>query len=99
MLTAAHCLEYWSEYWSGDLDVIVGAFRDFGYDPNNGGQEYEIFRMVDFVIHPDYGNVDDNDVALIRLDGSSTITPVPLDASGLSETYSTGKKIESLILL
>ena len=89
VLTAAHCITG-SFRASGTLRV--GAFSSPYTSGNNGGQPVEFFEIKQFVDHPDYDDPSsDNDYSLLRLDGTSTITPVALDSSNLSDSYSNGK--------
>ena len=88
VLTANHCID-------NDMRrrgaMRIGAFSDPYQQGNNGGQDVEFFTLQQVVEHPDYSSNLDYDFTLLRLDGKSSVTPVPLDSSGLSETYSTGK--------
>ena len=86
VLTAAHCLR-------APLDnVVVGALcRNSG----NCGQDYEEFAIEDSFPHPDYtgddNDFDDNDFALLKLSGNSTIEPVKIDNGLYSPNYNTTK--------
>ena len=89
VLTAHHCI---FKATRNKGAVRIGAHTDPFTQGNNGGQDVEFFRLDQVVEHPDYnGNTVDYDFALLRLRGKSNITPVPLDSTGLSETYSTGE--------
>jgi len=85
VLTAAHCLD-------APLDnVVVGALcRNSG----NCGQDYEEFAIEDSFPHPDYDPYYtgyDNDFALLKLSGNSTIEPVKIDNGLYSPNYNTTK--------
>ena len=89
VLTAAHCID--SDIIN-DGAVRIGAFAKPYKSGDNGGQKVEFFRTTTVVSHPSYNSgTENNDFALLKLDGTSTITPVPMDSTGLSDTYSTGK--------
>ena len=83
VLTAAHCLD-------APLDnVVVGALcRNSG----NCGQAYEEFNIDGYFSHPDYVSPnEDNDFALLKLSGNSTIEPVKIDNGLYSPNYNTTK--------
>ena len=87
VLTAAHCL-----VGSPPVDnVVVGALcRNSG----NCGQDYEEFAIEDSFPHPDYDPYYtgyDNDFALLKLSGNSTIEPVKIDNGLYSPNYNTTK--------
>ena len=88
VLTAAHCI---ASNFASTSQVRVGAYqKPFG--SGNGGQTSELFEVISVNIHPNYdSNWNRNDFSLLRLKSASTITPVTLDSSDLSNTYSTGK--------
>lgn len=89
VLTAAHCIDDLMRFNGG---VRVGAFQPSYTQGDNGGQDVEYFDLQSIVTHPDYDSyTDDNDFALLHLDGSSSITPLNIDNIGLSFSYSTGK--------
>lgn len=89
VLTAAHCI---NSNMMNNGAVRVGAFKAPYRQDGNGGQPVEYFLLKSIIVHPDYNSrTENNDFALLRLDGISTITPVPLDSSGLSDSYITGK--------
>jgi hypothetical protein len=84
VLTAAHCL------WLPPVDnVVVGALcRNSG----NCGQDYEEFAIEDSFFHPGYDpSTTDNDFALLKLSGNSTIEPVKIDNGLYSPNYNTTK--------
>lgn len=87
VLTAAHCNDYISvEYGS----VTIGAFTSFS--SGNGGQYFEEYYLDDIVVHPNYDPVEqDNNFALLKLYGSTDITPVDIDNSNLSDSYAPGE--------
>jgi len=89
VLTANHCIDDDMRYRGA---VRIGAFSDPYVQGNNGGQDVEFYTLQEVVEHPDYSSSTlDFDFTLLRLDGKSDIAPVPLDSTGLSETYSTSK--------
>ena len=89
VLTAAHCID---SAMINNGAVRIGAFSDPYTSSNNGGQYLEAFRVQTVTVHPGYSSTTENkDFALLRLDGTSTITPVPLDSSNVSDSYTTGK--------
>merc|ERR1712113_226340 len=88
VLTANHCVDNLLKRRGA---VRVGAHTDPYLEGSNGGQEVEFFKLKEVVEHPQFNGMNlDWDFTLLRLDGISSIAPVPLD-SGLSDTYSTGK--------
>jgi len=89
VLTANHCIDDDMRYRGA---VGIGAFSYPYVQGNNGGQDVEFYTLQEVVEHPDYSSsTKDFDFSLLRLDGKSDIAPVPLDSTGLSETYSTSK--------
>jgi len=88
VLTANHCVDNLLKRRGA---VRIGAHTDPFFGGSNGGQEVEFFKLKEVVEHPQFNGMNlDWDFTLLRLDGISSIAPVPLD-SGLSDTYSTGK--------
>ena len=92
VLTAAHCFD------DGNLQSIkqtrnpfrIGALcAPFGPDASsNCGQEVEAFGVSDIFLHPSYvGGTYENDFALVRLDGRSSLTPVQMDEGSVSPGY------------
>ena len=89
VLTAAHCM---TDEFRNNGAVRVGAFAKPYTVGNNGGQDVELFNLQSIVENPSYNsNTENNDFALLRLDGTSSISPVSIDSSNLSDTYSNGK--------
>ena len=89
VLTAAHCI---NSNMINNGAVKIDAFSDPYTSSNNGGQYLEAFRLQTVTVHPEYSSSTENkDFALLRLDGTSTITPVPLDSSNVSDSYTTGE--------
>ena len=89
VLTAAHCIDDHMRYNGG---VRVGAFQPSYTEGDNGGQDVEYFDLQSVVKHPDYdSSMDDNDFALLRLNGTASITPLSVDNTGLSFSFNTGK--------
>jgi len=90
VLTAAHCVS--------DNETVLERLGGYQigalcapYGPNaasNCGQKMEYFGIAKITKHPSYitDNVD-NDFALIRLDGRSSITPVAIDRGDISPSY------------
>mmetsp|Transcript_8845 Transcript_8845/g.11094 ORF Transcript_8845/g.11094 Transcript_8845/m.11094 type:complete len:199 (-) Transcript_8845:270-866(-) len=88
VLTAAHCI---NSRFRNNGAVRVGAYKAPYRRGDNGGQAVEFFRLKSTIKHPNYNSrTENNDFALLRIDGISTITPVPLDNKDLSESYTTG---------
>jgi secreted trypsin-like serine protease len=88
VLTAAHCIK--SDFLSTS-QVRVGAYQK-PFESGNGGQTSELFEVISVNNHPNYESASvENDFSLLRLKSASTITPVTLDSSDISNTYSTGK--------
>jgi trypsin len=88
VLTAAHCI---SDDYINSGAVRVGAFT-YPFSSSQNGQNVEFFTVKKVTVHPNYSTSTlNNDFALLRLDGTSSITPVPLDSNNLSNSYSTGK--------
>lgn len=80
VLTAAHCTPL-----TEDGQMLVGVGGDL--DLERGVSRDKVFEVTKWVVHPSYqfiGNKIDNDIALLKLDRSSsnqTISiPAPLDA-------------------
>ena len=82
----AHC----EQTFSGT--VKVGALCTGLNSLTNCGQEQEGFPIKDYWIHPDYNDSTlNNDYALVKLDGTSSITPVLIDDGNYSPNYTSGK--------
>ena len=64
--------------------MLLGFHSPYTED-DNGGQHVEIIDIMSIITqHPDYnGDTLDNDLALLRLNGTSSITPVKLDYTGI----------------
>merc|ERR1712038_1502180 len=78
VLTAAHCP--WS---TGFTHFEIGALCD---DADNCGQQKEMLGIGAVYNHPNYNGANfDNDFALVKLDGKSTITPVDIAPSASSQ--------------
>lgn len=87
VLTAAHCLQNMS---ADQLSVVVGALDRTGAmnSSNTGGADHTPERHdIDwFYIHPDYDPSNFlNDIAIIKLDGVSKLTPIALATPELTE--------------
>lgn len=91
MLTAAHCIY---DYFRTNGGYEIGSFCG---EADNCDQKEEAFRIRTITLHPGYDDTisSDNDFALVRLKGTSTITPVQMDGDGvsLSDNYSAGKAV------
>jgi hypothetical protein len=88
VLTAAHCFP---PGVSG-LNVFVGALCMDSY--TNCDQKVEAFTIRQVILHPQYDpNGWANDYALIRLNGKSTIAPVPIDNMNLSWGFGSRKPL------
>ena len=90
VLTAAHCV-------FNDTDISqfqIGALCA-PYEPDdNCGQTVETFGVIDVFVHPDYYYyTSEADYALIRLDGTSSITPVTMDRGEISLNYDGSKNL------
>jgi len=88
VLTAGHC-----------APVLVGAVtvgaKCTGYSSvSNCGQKQESFMVKDFYLHPDFDDETlNNDFALVKLDGTSTITPARMDNGMYSPSYTSDKTL------
>ena len=96
VLSAAHCIHLFNT-WDG---FRIGALCHPYTSGNNCGQATEYFSVQSSTSHPNYiqpslpnynqtGNT--NDLVLVRLNGSSSITPVDIDSANISNSYSDGK--------
>jgi secreted trypsin-like serine protease len=93
VLTAAHCVN--SSMKTNGV-VVIGALSN---DEDNGNQHSERILVKNAFVHPEYNYINiDKDFALLQLRERSSITPVDMDNSALSEKYSTGKNKLSLIV-
>eukprot|EP00634_Sargassococcus_sp_CCMP2135_P000857 CAMPEP_0198674760 /NCGR_PEP_ID=MMETSP1467-20131203/98075_1 /TAXON_ID=1462469 /ORGANISM="unid. sp., Strain CCMP2135" /LENGTH=568 /DNA_ID=CAMNT_0044411661 /DNA_START=27 /DNA_END=1734 /DNA_ORIENTATION=+ len=82
VLTAAHCVEDYT--CPGPLSVLVGAFdldawRQESFVVDGVTQSPELRRAEAIVVHPDYSGFN-NDLALVKLNVSSTLPPVKANA-------------------
>ena len=100
VLTAAHCLDDLFDVMLWDGTASVGAF-DAPYESgDNGGQAVEVFNLDDIFLHPNYDNATmNNDFALLKLEGQSSITPVNMDSSSISNSFSTGELVPTLFII
>ena len=58
---------------------------------NNCEQYMEFKSVEDYFIHPDFNdNTFHNDLALVKLNGRSSITPVAIDDGSFSLNYTSG---------
>lgn len=87
VLTAAHCLK--SRFtWMIAGGFEIGALCDPYNKNNNCGQKSEYFAANSLTIHPNYNSdTYDNDFALVKLNGRSTITPANIDDNRTSRSY------------
>lgn len=103
-MTAAHCIDTQFKTYGGyHIGALAGSF-EVG---NNGGQYVEFFRGRDFIKHPGYTKAtSEYDIAIVRLDGESTIQPANIDLELKSSSYESyvqkvwaiGKKLTLLLL-
>jgi len=92
ILTAAHCVHGMESSLLKSGRYQVGALcAPFGPEASsNCGQKIESFDILEIVEHPRYNSSTfDNDFALIRLRGTSTISPVDIDQGNISPKYET----------
>lgn len=88
VLTAAHCVEGRENQLENNGGYQIGALCTPYSQGNNCGQDVESFGIDKVIPHPNYSsNTLENDFALVRLDGSSTITPVDMDQGDISPGY------------
>ncbi|GFH50147.1 hypothetical protein CTEN210_06623 [Chaetoceros tenuissimus] len=96
ILTAAHCTALLPVE---TVSFQIGALSN-PIDGDNGGQYSEIFSAEYIVEFPDYNYYnqydDSNDFALVKLKGHSTITPVDMDLTGITNSYDSDKKLWTL---
>ena len=100
MLTAAHCVEHFIEAldFVNLEEIVVGAVcfhRETGkLQKHNCGQKYETFGIEEVYPHPQYmlkaGVAATHDFALLKLNGTSTITPIRMDQEN-SQRYDSDK--------
>eukprot|EP00547_Thalassionema_nitzschioides_P000836 CAMPEP_0194199160 /NCGR_PEP_ID=MMETSP0156-20130528/279_1 /TAXON_ID=33649 /ORGANISM="Thalassionema nitzschioides, Strain L26-B" /LENGTH=604 /DNA_ID=CAMNT_0038924015 /DNA_START=90 /DNA_END=1904 /DNA_ORIENTATION=+ len=90
VLTAAHCVDGRINGLKNNGGFQIGALCA-PYGPssaNNCGQDVESFGINEIYMHPIYNSDTlQNDFALVRLAGSSTITPVDMDPGTVSPGY------------
>ena len=96
VLPANHCIDSNFYNYGG---VKIGAHTSPFELGDNGGQLVEAFEVAEVFEHPEYnsGTVD-NDFTLLKLDGTSTIPPVPLDDDEISLSYVDGEIAHILVL-
>lgn len=92
VLSAAHCVT------DGTYDGFsIGALCEPFTSGNNCGQAMEYFGVRSTTRHPTYTESEQdgevNDFVLLRLNGSSSITPVDIDSANISNNYSNGKNL------
>jgi len=92
VLTAAHC------GYDTTSGFQIGALCEpFGGSPgSNCGQEMESFDSVEIFDHPNYDGFLGYDYTLVKLSGRSSITPVPMDTTGKSETYTLNTELTAI---
>ena len=93
VLTSAQCVDRLLDSpETATVTVTVGLYC---VEDNNCGQDSETFE-IDFDLvfkHPDYNSTQlTHDIALIKLKGSSTLDPAPLDLGGISLNYTPDEK-------
>ncbi len=82
VLTAAHCLRGVVDY------VVVGAFCR---NEDNCGQDHEVFSIEE-VPHPAYQDATiDLDFGILKLNGTSSFTPIDIDNGIYSPAYNNSK--------
>jgi len=90
VLTAAHCVQGAIDNLENNGGYQIGALCA-PYGPSNGnncGQKVESFGIRKITQHPNYnGSTVNNDFALVRLDGVSSISPVQMDTGNISPGY------------
>ena len=85
VLTAAHCVEKYIYQIERHGVFQVGALCR---DDENCTQKMEEFRAHSIYVHPSYTpELLQHDVALIRLNGESSITPANIDLDGLADSF------------
>jgi len=90
VLTAAHCVDDREDSLTNNGGYQIGALcAPYGPDSSdNCQQEVESFGINEIIKHPDYDSSTTRfDFALVRLDDSSTITPVDMDTGDISPNY------------
>ena len=95
VLSAAHCI---NNNIRNNGAIKIGAFKAPFIEKDNGGQYMESFNLSEVIIHPQYhAFTNDNDFALLKLDGASTVDPVRIDSERISDSYKTGEYISEKI--
>ena len=94
LLTASHCVPAFVEALLTGGGVIIGLIcLD---SESNCDQEYDIQFIDSIFPHPAYhqnaifGSLE-HDLAVIKLEDSTFIDPVPLDQGTVSKSYNSGK--------
>ncbi len=88
VLTAAHCVE---GARPGDFHVVLGRNT---LSDDDEGRRFDVERVS---VHPDYSwRSDDNDVAVVKLKGSSDEKPAKLMASGQSSLWEPGELLTAV---
>ena len=96
VLTAAHCID---NAMRRNGAVRIGALKSPYKQNNNGGQDVEFFKLQTVITHPQYNSQSvNNDYALLRLNGKSSITPVDMDDSGVANSFATGMYTSIIII-
>jgi len=87
VLTAAHCMDN-TKYGVFQVGALC---RD---DDENCAQKMEEFSARLIYVHPSYTpELLQHDVALIRLNGESSITPAKIDLEGLADSFESGRSL------
>lgn len=77
LLTAAHCIPYLQDE-VGNNAAYIGMHSPFHSE--NGGQDKEIIALEKIIVHPEYDRFSqEHDLALVKLESPSDVTPVKLD--------------------
>jgi V8-like Glu-specific endopeptidase len=94
VLTAAHCID--NEFINNG-GYMIGALCSPYTQNSNCGQKLEKFAVQKVYKHPNYNSSTTNmDFTLVKLNGSSSITPVPIDQGNISTNYASGKALITL---
>jgi trypsin len=82
LLSAAHCAGYINQVYIGKHNLI------------DSNEDYETFYVVEEVPHPDYnGTTIDYDYMMLKLNGSSSRTPVQLDTGDDTSLLDAGNDV------
>lgn len=100
VLTAAHCVKKVDTFEEHGGYIIGALCKPYGLGNANGngkkncGQPVERFGIKKVYIHPKYDEeINDNDLALVKLDAASSITPVKMDEGPNFKDWGNGKTL------